>query len=73
MAKKEKPKAGAKTKDKKKSVKDVAVAGAKKILGKDEKKTGKSRKKSALWYAKEIQRMKLKRKYEKIRLGVSIR
>jgi len=29
-----------------------------------------SRKKSALWYAKEIQRIRLKRKYEKVKYKV---
>ena len=40
------------------------------LLGKKGKGTGRrSRKKSALWYAKEIQRIKLKRRYMKLRLG----
>lgn len=30
---------------------------------------GRRRKRSAFWYAKEIQRMKLKRRYEKVKIG----
>lgn len=33
-------------------------------------KSGGRRKKSALWYAKEIQRIRLKRKYEKVKFKV---
>jgi len=41
------------------------------IGGASAKKGGRrSKKKSALWYAKEIQRMKLKRRYEKTKFGV---
>ena len=38
--------------------------------GKKEK--GKSRKKSAGWYAKEITRLKLKKRYNKVKYGVNI-
>jgi len=43
-----------------------------KVFGKSNKKEGKGRrhKKSALWYSKEIQRLKLKKRYEKVKLGV---
>lgn len=34
---------------------------------------GRRGKKSAYWYAAQIQRLKLKRKYDKLRLGVSVR
>lgn len=43
-----------------------AVMGASKGRGKGRK----GRKKSALWYAKEIQRIRLKRKYERVKLSL---
>jgi len=36
-------------------------------------RSGKKKKKSAYWYAREIQRLKLKRRYEKARIGVSFK
>jgi len=42
-----------------------------KIFGKDKKSGNKGRrKKSALWYAKEIQRLKLKKRFEKVKFGI---
>lgn len=38
--------------------------------GKGKGKGGKRHKKSALWYAKEIQRLKLKKRFEKVKFGV---
>ncbi len=70
MAKKAKPKKPAKAKG---GLKETAVGLGKKALGigsGKSKGTGRKRKKSALFYAKEIQRLKLKKKYEKIRIGV---
>lgn len=74
MAKK-KAKAGAKVKGSSKSSKSSGSSGliAKgKALLSGSKGSGKGgrRKKSALWYAKEIQRIKLKRKYERIKYAV---
>lgn len=41
------------------------------VMGKTKGKGGRrSRKKSALWYAKEIQRIRLKRKYERVKLSL---
>ena len=52
----------------------AGISAGKSMLGigsSTAKKGGKrSKKKSALWYAKEIQRMKLKRRYEKVKFGV---
>jgi len=52
----------------------AGISAGKQLLGFGGDKKGKggrrSKKKSALWYAKEIQRMKLKKRYEKIKLGV---
>ena len=51
----------------------AGISAGKQMLGlggSSAKKGGRrSKKKSALWYAKEIQRIKLKRKYMKLRLG----
>jgi hypothetical protein len=72
MATKAKPKKPAKLKG---GAKDLVVAGAKAgynaLTKKKKGKGGKRRsKKSALWYAKEIQRIKLKKRYEKTKLGL---
>ncbi len=50
----------------------TAVGLGKKALGltSKTKTTGRKRKRSALFYAREIQRMKLKKKYDKIKMGV---
>ena len=51
-----------------KSLKSTASALSNMI---SKKKGGRrSRKRSALWYAKEIQRIRLKRKYEKVKFKV---
>lgn len=55
------------------SVIGAGISAGKSLLGiggKAKGKGGKRHKKSALWYAKEIQRMKLKRRYEKVKFGV---
>ena len=48
-----------------------AIGGGFSLGGKRGARTRGRRKKSAYWYAKEIQRIKLKRKYEKVKLGVT--
>lgn len=50
------------------SMKKVGKEIKKRVTGKKESK--KSRKKGALWYAKEIQRLKLKKRYERIKYRV---
>lgn len=55
------------------TVAKVASVGASLLgIGGSSKGKGgkKGKKKSALWYAKEIQRVKLKKKYEKVKLGL---
>jgi len=60
-------KMGAKKKATKSSKLSKAVGVGKKLMGMGGKSGGKRRhKKSAVWYAKNIQRIKLKRKYEKL-------
>jgi hypothetical protein len=56
----------------KSSVIGAGISAGKQLLGFGGKSKGvkRSKKKSALWYAKEIQRMKLKRRYEKVKFGV---
>ena len=49
------------------------VKKAKDIFGGKGGKGGKRRKKSAMFYAREIQRLKLKKRYEKVKLGISMR
>jgi len=63
---------GAKKKSSKVSkAKKVASSALGSVLkGKGSKGGRRSRKKSALWYAKEIQRIRLKRKYEKVKYKV---
>jgi len=62
--KKSKPSAG-------KPLKDSVVSKGKELLmGKSSSSGGRKKRKSALWYAKEIQRIKLKRKYERIKYAV---
>ena len=51
-------------------VKKAASSLGKMISGKKGGGVRRSRKKSALWYAKEIQRIRLKRKYEKVKFKV---
>jgi len=74
MAKKSKPKKPTSSKKSSTggSLGKTAVGLGKQALGLGGKsgKGGKRRKKSALFYAKEIQRLKLKRRYEKVRMGV---
>jgi len=55
---------------KKSSLGKKAVSTAKGLLGGSKGKGGKSRKKSAQWYAKEILRLRLKKKYEKTKIGM---
>lgn len=74
MAKKNKPVKPTKAKASTKSTLGTTALGvAKSALGlggtTKSKGTGKRRKKSALFYAREIQRLKLKKRYEKIRIG----
>ena len=59
---------GAKKKSTKVSKAKKAVKSA--LNMKSKSKGGRSRKKSALWYAKEIQRIRLKRKYEIVKFKV---
>lgn len=76
MAKKSKPvKPASKSKSSTKStVLGAGIGVAKNLLGLDGGKKGsggkRRRKKSALFYAREIQRLKLKKRYEKVRIGV---
>ncbi len=78
MAKKTKSKKPAKLKSSptaKSSAVGIGITAGKKLLGmggsSSKSKGGfKRRKKSAIWYAKEIQRMKLKKRYEKIKIGI---
>jgi len=52
-------------------VKKMATSALSALKSKSSKSGGRrSRKKSALWYAKEIQRIRLKRKYEKVKFKV---
>lgn len=69
---KSKPKAGSKTKSKSTTSKIKAVGQkvVSAITGKKSKGGGRRRKRGALWYAKEIQRLKLKKRYEKIKYRV---
>ena len=61
---------GAKKKSSKVAKAKKAVSSALSAV-KGKGRTGRrSRKKSALWYAKEIQRIRLKRKYEKVKFKV---
>lgn len=77
MSSKSRPKPAAKAKPAAKTstiakVANVAKAGATMLgIGGGSKKTSsrRSKKKSALWYARAIQREKLKRKYEKLKFG----
>lgn len=67
MATKKKKVAGSSMK--RTSVKSVAGKAIKALTG--SKTKGRSRKKKgALWYAKEIQRLKLKKRYEKLKYRV---
>jgi hypothetical protein len=66
-SKKAKPKKPAKLKDKAKKVVG-SIMGA--VGGKSKSKGTKRKKKSALWYAKEIQRLDLKRKYDKRKMRI---
>lgn len=77
MASKPKPKPKAKATTKassKSSLVSSAVSMGASMLGIGAKTKGGSghrrRKKSALFYAREIQRLKLKKRYEKIKIGV---
>jgi len=68
-----KKKAPAKMKAGKTSKISTAIGVGKAVLGLGSSKTkgkGGRRKKSAMWYAKEIQRVKLKKRYEKLKLGL---
>ena len=59
--------------NKKQSVKDKLINKGKEMLtgkGKGKGKGGRRYKKSALWYAKEIQRLKLKKRFEKVKFGI---
>lgn len=61
---------GAKKKATKSSKTSKVLKTGKKLLGLGGKGKGGRRKKSALWYAKEIQRIRLKRRYEKLKYKV---
>jgi len=58
----------AKTSTKKNSLGKTAKNTIDKLTGKKGSGNGKRRKKGAGWYAREIERVKLKRKYDKLRL-----
>jgi len=62
---------GVKSKKSKKTKTGKLVSAGKKLLGVGGKGTGgKRRKKSALWYVKEKQRLKAKKQYEKERMRI---
>lgn len=72
MAKKIKKKAGskAKTSGKGSTLKSVGKAAVSALTGKKSGGGKRRGKRSALWFAKEIQRLKLKKRYEKIKYRV---
>ena len=54
---------------KKETLASRAVSAVKGALGGKSTKGGKKRRKTALWYANAIHKLRLKRKYDRLRLG----